>query len=64
MSEPFLSLSSAERKEALAVAADCSGRPLHLSAYLKITGAERGLIALMTRGTVIAVSLSPQTVSV
>ncbi|WP_320177605.1 nucleotidyl transferase AbiEii/AbiGii toxin family protein [Roseovarius pacificus] len=30
MSEPFLSLSSADRKEALAVAADRSGRPAHL----------------------------------
>jgi len=32
-------------------------------AYLNMTGAERGLIVLMTRGTVIAVSPSPQTVS-
>jgi exodeoxyribonuclease-5 len=32
-------------------------------AYLDMAGAERGLIVLMTRGTVIAVSPSPQTVS-
>lgn len=32
-------------------------------AYLDMTGAERGLIVLMTRGTVIAVSPSPQTVA-
>ena len=32
-----------------------------VSAYLNMTGAERGLIVLMTRGTVIAVSPSPQT---
>ncbi|WP_188758858.1 nucleotidyl transferase AbiEii/AbiGii toxin family protein, partial [Allosediminivita pacifica] len=30
MSEPFLSLSSEDRKEALAVSADRSGRPAHL----------------------------------
>lgn len=30
MSEPFLSLPPADRKEALAVAADRSGRPAHL----------------------------------
>lgn len=34
-----------------------------IRAYLDITGAERGLIVLMTRGTVIAVSPSPQTVA-
>ena len=32
-------------------------------AYLDMTGAERGLIVLMTKGTVIAVSPSPQTVA-
>jgi exodeoxyribonuclease-5 len=32
-------------------------------AYLDMTGAERGLIVLMTRGTVVAVSPSPQTVA-
>lgn len=32
-------------------------------AYLDMTGAERGLIVLMTRGTVIAVSPSPRTVA-
>lgn len=34
-----------------------------VSAYLNMTGAELGLIVLMTRGTVIAVSPSPQAVS-
>ncbi|WP_448658476.1 hypothetical protein ACPVPU_13495 [Sphingomonas sp. CJ99] len=32
-------------------------------AYLDMTGAERGLIVLMTRGTAVAVSPSPQTVA-
>ena len=32
-------------------------------AYLDMTGAERGLVVLMTKGTVIAVLPSPQTVA-
>jgi exodeoxyribonuclease-5 len=32
-------------------------------AYLDMTGAERGLIVLMTNGTVIPVPASPQTMS-
>ncbi len=38
-------------------------RGSRLRAYPDMTGTERGLIALMTRATVIAVSPSPQTLT-